>query len=174
MPVDPFGDALVRGFIRAALLTYAVSLLTRGRLGSVTDWEAATRAGSHARCWWTISFLLYATHVALAFHYYHNWSHADAIARTREMSGFGEGIYVSHAFTLVWGLDVLCWWFMPGRYARRSVWVDRLLHGFMLFIIINGAVIFAEGLVRWLSVLGLIVLLVWWCLLRPGQDHMSS
>ena len=162
MPIDPVGDALVRWFIRAALAAFAVSAFLLCRLRTAADWSATTRLGRITRSWWSFAFLLYAVHVALAFHYYHHWSHADAVERTRQMSGFGEGIYISHAFTIVWGLDVLSWWCWSHYYARRSLWIDRLLYSFMAFILFNGAVIFAEGMIRWVSALTAIALVVWW------------
>jgi hypothetical protein len=79
----------------------------------------------------------------------HHWSHAHAVQHTQERSGFGEGIYVSHFFSLVWTLDVLWWWLAPAGYARRSPWLDRPLHAFMAFIIFNGTVVFESGLIRW-------------------------
>jgi hypothetical protein len=162
MPVDPCGDALVRWFIRAALSTYAASVLLLSLLQSSADWTALSARGRVARLTWTLAFVLYAIHVALAFHYYHHWSHTDAVERTQQMSGFGAGIYISHAFTLLWGLDVFAWWLAPGWYAQRSVWIDRLLQGFMVFIIFHGAVVFAEGAVRWVSAVAAVGLLVWW------------
>jgi hypothetical protein len=165
-PVDPLGDALVRWFIRAVLLAYGTALLLMCRLRSPDDWATRTNLGRAARGCWIAAYLLYVCHVALAFHYYHHWSHAHAVAHTEAVSGWGEGIFVSHAFTLLWGLDVLTWLFWPVRYAQRSPWIDRCLHAFMLFIIFNGAVVFATGAVRWLSLGMFVGLAVWWWMTR--------
>ena len=99
----------------------------------------------------------------MAFHYFHHWSHALAFERTRQVSGVGEGIYVSYLFTLLWVADVAWWWLQPDRYAARPAWIDRTLHGFMLFIVLNGTVVFESGGIRWAGLLGLVVLAgVWW------------
>ena len=78
------------------------------------------------------------------------------------MSGVGEGIYVSYLFTLLWAADVAWWWLQPGRYTNRAAWIDRSLHGFMLFIVLNGMVVFETGAIRWAGLLGLAVLAVAW------------
>ena len=103
----------------------------------------------------------------MAFHFFHHWSHAHAFERTREVSGVGEGIYVSYLFTLLWAADVAWWWLRADRYAVRSVWIDRSLQAFMLFIVLNGTVVFESGPIRWAGLLGLAALSVaWW--VAPG------
>jgi hypothetical protein len=88
----------------------------------------------------------------MAFHYYHDWSHAHAVEHTRSVSGVGTGIYVSHFFTIVWTADVVYWWLRPWRYATRPAWVGRASHGFMLFVIFNATVIYETGPIRWAGV----------------------
>src|SRR5262249_59210931 len=105
-----------------------------------------------ARLLWSGAWLLYCIHVAAAFHYAHHWSHAEAIRSVEEQSGFGEGIFVSYVFTLLWTADVIWWWLSPGSYVRRPRAVGIAIHGFMAFIIFNGAVIFAAGPARWLGI----------------------
>ena len=43
----------------------------------------------------------------MAFHHYHHWSHADAVQHTAIVSGWGNGLYVSHLFTIAWTADGL-------------------------------------------------------------------
>ncbi|MFN4261296.1 MAG: hypothetical protein ACK4RK_18585 [Gemmataceae bacterium] len=145
--------------IRLALVYYGIAAVLMLRLRP-EEWFAAEGRGRLARWCWTLAWLSYVIHVGLAFHFYHQWSHAHAVAHTRQVSGWGAGIYVSHLFTLLWGLDVVWWWLMPVAYARRSAWIDRLLHGFLAFIIFNGTVIFESGFVRWFGLLMFIVLAV--------------
>ena len=142
------GDAQVRSTIRVALVFYGLAaalLLCLDR----SDWEQSTAPVRLARWLWFLALAAYLVHAALAFHYYHRWSNADAFERTERITGFGPGIYISHLFGLLWALDVAWWWLAPLRYARRWPWVGWLLHGFLAFIIFNGAVVFAEGVVRW-------------------------
>jgi hypothetical protein len=142
------GDQLTRNAIRLALVWYAAALLLMIRLDR-SDWEAAAPRGRMARWCWTWGLACYLVHLAMAFHYFHHWSHAEAFESTRRQSGNGEGIYASYLFTALWLADVVCWWLLPRRYAARSVWLDRMLHAYMLFIVFNGTVVFAVGPVRW-------------------------
>jgi hypothetical protein len=150
-PAD-LGDQRIRGSIHLTLLCWGCAAFL---LLSVkpSDWTSRTPLLALTRCFWTLALVTYLTHVAFAFHYYHAWSHSDAFRRTDDITGFGAGIYVSYFFSLVWLADALAWWLMPGWYAQRSPWVDRILHAFMAFIIFNGSVVYATGPVRWLSLL---------------------
>jgi hypothetical protein len=136
------GDDLTRNTVRLSLAFYAlaaVRMLTIGFDGT-------------ARWLWSLAWLAYIVHLGMAFHYYHGWSHAAAVRHVHERSGFGEGIYVSHLFTLWWTLDVLLWWLRPNGFLVRSPWFDRLLHGFMAFMIFNATVVYEEGPIRWAGV----------------------
>ena len=106
-------------------------------------------SGSLARLSWTLAWAAYVVHVVLAFHHFHGWSHAHAVEHVRSASGVGEGIYASHLFTLLWTLDVAWWWRNPASYAARPAWVDRGLHGFLLFMIFNATVVYETGFIRW-------------------------
>src|SRR4051812_28351835 len=142
------GDDLTRNTIRLALVFYgaAVVLMLLLRRG---EWTAASRRGELARCCWTLAWMAYLVHLAMAFHHYHGWSHARAVEHVRAVSGVGEGIYVSHLFTLLWTLDVAWWWRNPASYGARPGWVDRGLHGFLLFMIFNATVVYETGFIRW-------------------------
>jgi hypothetical protein len=167
------GDALTRFSVRLALVYYAAAL-TLMLLLQRAEWSAARGRGRLARWCWTWSCLTYAVHVTLAFHFYHHWSHADAVRHTFEVSGFGPGIYVSHLFTALWSSDVAAWWLAPAWYARRSVWIDRGLHAFMVFVVFNATIVYESGPIRWAGVaLFGELALVWWYRQRqvPDQDY---
>jgi hypothetical protein len=154
---ETWGDALVRHTVRLALLYYTIAacLMLTMRRG---EWLPLSWRGRLARGFWSLAYLAFLVHLAMAMHYAHHWSHADAFEHTRAVSGVGEGIYMSHLFTLLWGLDVATWNVSPSIYARRSVWIGRVLHAFMLFIIFNGMVVYEEGPIRWAGI-GLMALL---------------
>jgi hypothetical protein len=145
------GDDLTRNTVRLSLLFYAAALTLMMRLRP-GDWAAATGRGRLARWCWTLAWATFVIHLGMAFHHYHHWSHDDAVRRTRDVTGFGEGVYVSDLFALVWTADVAAWWLRPAWYARRSPWVGRALHGFMLFIVFNATIVYETGLIRWLGV----------------------
>jgi hypothetical protein len=143
---DP-GDDLVRNTVRLSLAFYAAAAGLMLFLRPA-EWGATGRGGL-ARWCWTLAWAAYVIHVGMALHYYHHWSHADAVRHTEEVSGFGPGIYVSHLFTLLWTLDVAYWWLRPAAYATRPARVGRALHAFMAFIIFNGTVVYEKGPIRW-------------------------
>jgi hypothetical protein len=167
---DP-GDDLTRHTVRVSLAFYTVAaglmLVLRP-----DEWPGG-RARS-ARLLWSLSWLAYLVHLGMAFHYYHRWSHAAAVEHVQKRSGFGEGIYVSHLFTLVWTLDVLFWWLRPQGYAGRSPWFDRLLHGFMAFMLFNATVVYEQGVIRWAGVvLFAVVGPLWLRRIRVGRSSAS-
>jgi hypothetical protein len=149
---DP-GDDLTRYTVRVALAWYAAALALMVYLGPA-DWRAGTTRGRLARWCWTLGWAAYLVHLAMAFHFYHHWSHADAVRHTRAVSDVGEGIYVSHLFTLVWTLDVAWWWMRPAGRAARPRWVGVGLHAFMLFVVFNATVVYESGLIRWAGLAG--------------------
>lgn len=156
------GDSLTRNTIRLALAWYTASLLLMMQLRDSDDWRGATDRGRIVRWCWTWGAILFVVHVCMAFHFFHHWSQAHAIEHTRDVSGFGEGLYVSYAFTLLWVGDAIWWWWSPARYVARSGWFDRILHAFMLFIIFNGTVVFEAGPIRWIAMIAFILIGALW------------
>jgi len=145
------GDDLTRHTVRLALLYYAAALTLMIQLRP-PEWLARSGKGRLARWCWTLAWAAFVVHLAMAFHHYHHWSHEEAVRHTREVSGVGEGIYVSHLFALAWTADVAAWWLRPAWYALRPPWVGRALHGFMLFVVFNATVVYETGLIRWAGV----------------------
>jgi len=159
------GEMLTRNTIRLSLAWYTVALCLMMRLNA-DDWSTTTASGKLARGCWTWAWACFLVHVVVAFHFYHHWSHADAFERTRRISGVGEGLYFSYLFTLLWSADVGFWWLWPARYAARPVWVDRSLHGFMLFMVFNSTVVFESGSIRWAGVTMFVVWGIAWLVSR--------
>jgi hypothetical protein len=159
---DP-GDALTRNTIRLSLAWYFAALLLMLRL-SPADWRGAAPLGRLARWCWTWGAVCFVVHLAMAFQYFHHWSHAHAFDHTRQVSGVGEGLYFSYLFTLVWLADAAWWWLAPAAYAARSAWIDRLLHSFMLFIVFNGTIVYESGPISWAGALAFAVLAAAWAI----------
>ncbi len=159
------GEQLTRNTVRLSLAWYAAALFGMLRL-QATDWRAATHFGRAIRWCWTWALLVFLVHLAMAFHFFDHWSHAAAFARTRQVSGTGEGLYFSYTFTALWLADAAYWWLAPRHYADRATWIGRGLHGFMLFIIFNGMVIFETGAIRYAGLLMFAGLALAWRL-RP-------
>ena len=146
---DP-GDALTRNTIRLSLAWYAAALFLMMQL-SPADWHATAHLGRLARWCWTWGLVCFLVHLAMAFQNFHHWSHAHAFEHTRQVSGLGEGIYFSYLFAVLWLADAAWWWLAPWSYAARRAWLDRALHGFMLFMVFNGTIVYESGSIRWTS-----------------------
>ena len=58
------------------------------------------------------------------------------------------------------------------RYAARSAWIDRLLHGFMLFIVFNSMIVFESGAIRWAGVAMFAAFVLAWML--RGRFRFSA
>ncbi len=171
---DP-GDDLTRHTVRLALLCYApavaIVLLLRP-----DEWRGLSWRVRAARWYWSLGLATYLIHLGMAFHYYHHWSHAEAIAHVEARSGFGPGIYLSHLFTLAWTADVLWWWTWAESYAERPSWIDRALHGFMAFVTFNATVVYETGPIRWAGALlfaGLAVVFVLRWRARPERGVVA-
>lgn len=143
------GADQVLSTIRIALMFYFGAAAWMLRV-SDDAWRAGGKPARTARLLWSLGWFAYVVHVALAFEYFHTWSHAQAMAHVRDVSGVGEGIFISYFFTLLWCLDVLAWWVWPQAYVRRPGWLGWAIHGFMALIVLNGAVIYAPAAIRWI------------------------
>ncbi len=147
-----FGEAITRWTIRLALLTAAVAL------AALIDARRKGRSLRFARAAWTLSFLLYLRHVAAAFHFVHAWSHAAAYRetarQTKELFGldWGGGLWFNYALTIAWLADVAWWWRGFEIYSARPRWISTAWYVFFIFMAVNGAMVFAEGPVRWTAV----------------------
>jgi hypothetical protein len=140
---DPLLDP-TRASARLAVLAYGVAVLFQ----LTQQAFSSPRDSILARWLWLAACLLYLLHVLAAFHYFHHWSHQAAVAHVEQQSGFGPGIYFSHAFGLVWLVDALWWCGHPNGHARRPAWIGWSVHGFLAFLTFNAAVVYATGVMR--------------------------
>ena len=115
-------------------------------------------------------------HILVAFHFTHGWSHAAAVehvARQSEVvigTPFGAGIWFNYAFTALWIIDASWLWWNPESYAKRAKWITWVIHGFLFFIVVNAAVVFAPDAVRWPSALVCVGLAVLCCRHLAGRS----
>ena len=140
---------LVRVSIWACVLFWAAGsgLLLTGRKPDLARW------------FWTAGVLVFAVHVASSFAAFYEWSHRVALdetaRQTAEVVGVksGFGLWLNYAFGLIWGADVVFWWAWGHHgYEARPRWIGAILHGFLVFLVFNGAVVFVPGPMRWLGV----------------------
>lgn len=130
--------------------------------------EVLKRRGQRdaARAVWTAGAALLGIHIALAFHYWHGWSHAAAYETTAlqsaQLTGVasGWGIYLNYALLAVWIADAAWWWAASRGYETRSRAIDRTVFAFFLFMMINGAVVFATTAMRYAGAAAVIVAVI--------------
>jgi len=167
------GILLTKWTIRLALACYVayVAIVLAGR---------GAHAAKMARAIWTTGCAWFVIHVACAFHFYHGWSHRAAwqhtADKTNELLGvpFGNGIYFSYLFLVLWVADAVWLWTLGSRPAAagwsatsvpalarlraKTPWWRALVHIFLLFIAVNGAIVFETGPTRWVGLAACAVL----------------
>ena len=117
---------------------------------------------------WGIGFLLYLVHIIAAFQEHYQWSHRVALEKTaqqtKEVLGWdsGIGLYVNYLFGLALLIDLVVQ-FKMGPWHRGRNWIN----GFVIFMVINGAIIFGTWQSRIVGAISISALvLVWWIRLR--------
>jgi hypothetical protein len=137
-------DLLVRG---SAWLSFAFYLATYVMWFRVQPWQ-------RVRWCWTVAWVIFAVHVALAFHLVHHWSHEAAYVATQKQGGLGAGLYFNYATLLLWLADVMrCW-----RPVRTLPWYGRWIQGGLLFMWFHATIVFALGYGWMMGVVGFTVL----------------
>ena len=153
LPEDDPADVVTRQTARVAVVFWGVA--ASSLLIGYRDW---------ARAAWIVGAATFVVHAATAFDRVHGWSHVAAVRHVKAVSGFGSGLFVSYAFTLVWAADA-AWWGLDRRgYESRRAWVDRVVHGFLAFVVFNATVVYETGFIRWTgAVLFVALAVLWWC-----------
>ncbi len=169
----PRGELLTKLTVWLALIAYTIGTalwLTPRR---------ADRSLAAARWSWTLGCALFLAHIVCAFSYFHHWSHDDAYRetarQTAEVTGWqsGGGLYINYVFAAAWLAAVLHSWLAPESF-RTSRWIAAW-HGFVFFMMINGAVVFVHGPTRWLGILLCAVVTIAWLLhWRSAKAQMPN
>jgi hypothetical protein len=149
------GSLLTDWTIRAALALFVAYF---------AGWLAvrSSRWPEIARWIWTAACGLFVAHVACAFHFTHGWSHwaawEDTARQTKDLMGveFGQGIYFSYLFLVLWIADVIWMWLAPLQ--RGTPWTRALVHCFLCFIAFNGAIVFEDGPTRYAGIVACLLL----------------
>lgn len=153
-----YGSVLVRTTIAASLAAYTAAEWMRVR----SDRTPALAA----RRLWTLAAVLCALHAALAFQIRYDWSHAraaaDGAAQVAALTGWHWlGVpYVNYAFLVLWAADTVRWWIGPRGSGRDRI--RMAMSVVVLFMFVNGAVVFARGPIRVLGVAALLVVATAW------------
>ena len=174
-----FGPELTHWTIRLALIGFVAGLALAIRPG-------IDRQFRWFRACWTVGCAFFLLHVVCAFTYFYHWSHVYAVEqtaiKTERLIGvaFGNGIWFSYLFTVIWIADVAWAWLAAESYRQRSAaWVIGVC-GYLSFIAFQGSVVFEAGIVRPLAALATLALLVslvwvrWPQSLIARNDRLSS
>ncbi len=154
------GPLLTSWTIRLALACYLTVLAIQ-----LSDASPKFRR-RFARSIWSAGCLLMLLHLACAFHFYHGWSHAHAMQHTADETErligwrFGAGVFFNYAFALIWAGDAAWWWLAAKSYSSRPRLLALAIHAYLLFIAINGAIVFETGPTRWVGIGACVVLLL--------------
>jgi hypothetical protein len=146
---------------------WTIRLSTLLYLLALRDWISGN--SRRARVFWAVGCGFYVAHVIAAFQFHYQWSHAVAVRetarQTEAMFGWndGSGIYWNYAFTAVWVGDVLFG-------GNKKPWLAWCVHGFLGFMFLNGAIVFASPAMRWATTAAAIALGAhWWRVRRPSR-----
>lgn len=172
-------DLVTRWTVRIAMAAYLVR--ATWDLATPTNRAFPARADRMAktvRLIWTIGGLFYLAHVFVAFGAIHGWSHARAwehvSTRTEELTGVasGAGLILNHLATVIWLVDIICWWRDPNWWKRPiSRW---LLHPYFGFLVVQATVVFGPPPWRIVAVVwGIIAVGVGWQS-RRARDKADS
>ena len=118
---------------------------------------------------WLVGALLSLGHSlgSLAtFHHGSQFMAMEATAQqTQELLGirFGAGLFVNYAFDLVWLVDAMIRMISPAIYSKLPNTYRYCTNGFLIFMAINGAIVFQSGWIRAIGLvcIGLLLLLSW-------------
>jgi len=141
LPDDDAADVVTRQTARVAVLYWGIAVAA-----------ILLRSTDFGRWAWTLGCVVFLVHVATAFDRVHGWSNSAAVRHVEDVSGFGPGLYVSYAFTVLWVVDAAWWWIDRRGYESRSFWLDRAVHTFMAFMVFSSTVIYESGFIRWAGV----------------------
>jgi disulfide bond formation protein DsbB len=141
--------------IRIALLLMLVVLIA----------EAQGKWRTH-RAWaslWLAGAVLSLCHSLGSIATFHHGSQSDAIESTAQQTEdllgfrFGAGLFFNYVFVVVWLIDGSCCVFMPERYRQLPRGIKTSITAFLVFIAFNGAIVFQQGWMRWLGMLGVVI-----------------
>ena len=93
---------------------------------------------------WISAFVIFVIHIFAAFHEHYEWSHQVALTETARQTKetfkveTGVGLYVNYIFAICLVLDLWAQFKKGGTNHRWRNWID----GFVIFMLINGAIVF--------------------------------
>jgi hypothetical protein len=144
---------------------------------AIAAWAAAeclrvARRPALARVAWTAGAAAMIVHSLAAFAVFYGWDHETAVALTARQTAaltgiaWGGGLYVNYALLAIWSADAIWAWVSPVSYAQRPAALDIAVRGFLYFMFVNGAIVFADGWMRALGMLAVGLVTAAWLIKR--------
>ena len=125
---------------------------------------------------WMLGACLAMGHSFGALFTFHHGSQAEALESTAQQTEkllgfrFAAGLYVNYLFVLVWMIDATLRLVVPKKYELFPHAYRVAVLGFLIFIAINGAIVFKEG---WMRTIGFAcVLWLAFLFIRKRRDHV--
>ena len=115
---------------------------------------------------WLVGALLSMYHslgsIATIYHGSQTMAFEATAQETEELLGirFGAGLYVNYAFVFVWLVDALIRVVSPAIYRQLPKAYRYFTNGFLIFIAINGAIVFQSGWIRGIGLACVAMLLI--------------
>ena len=112
--------------------------------------------------------MFFATHIALSFHWVHNWRHSEAwlqtATETQAVVGIrrGDGVWANYAMLAIWACDLIRILWSTKRQRSTSRTVDRWIGIFFGFMFINATVVFGPKFYGYLFPLAMLIAAVCW------------
>jgi len=118
-------------------------------------------------CLGALFALAHSVGAMLTFHHGSQEAALESTARQTELllgMRIGTGLYVNYLFVIVWLADAALRLLVQNRYSKFPISYRYWVLGFLIFIAINGAIVFQSGSTRYvgiacLAILGTLVLL---------------
>jgi len=177
-----FGELLTKWTIRLALCCYVACLAGWLSLGPARQPRVARLIWT-CGCVLFDVHVVCAFHFYHHWSHAVAWRHTAERTRELLGVAVGDGIYCSYLFLLLWIADVVWLWLTPlsdvetdktkpfagsptasvqggaidvpqagARRPRTPVW-RALVHVFLLFVVVNGAIVFEAGVTRWVGII---------------------
>jgi hypothetical protein len=115
---------------------------------------------------WLLGAILSLCHSLGALIAFHHSSQAEALESTAQQTAellgfrFGAGLYVNYAFVAIWLFDAILRLSLPIKYEQFPKIYGCFVYSFLIFIAINGAIVFKSGTVRTVGIASLLILLL--------------
>ena len=117
---------------------------------------------------WSLGAASFLVHTVSAYALVYGWSQAVALEETRRQTeaatGFdsGTGLYPNLLFAALWTFDGTRTWLQPRAVRGEVTGPSLMLHGFLTFMLMNGAFVFVVGPQRWFGfIVSILVLSLW-------------